>query len=283
MVTGSSISTVNREMTSEVFDYFRKFIYENSGISLGDDKRYLLEDRLGRLASTLGVRSIHDLYTSLRTSPTEVLKSQIIDSMTTNETLFFRDESPFEYMAKKAFNDLRLEKKDSKDLRIWSAACSTGQEVCSILITLMEHAPDLMNWKLEILATDISDEALHRAKNGVYSDLEIRRGMPAKLLTRYFKQEGNKWAFDQNLLKRVTYKRMNLSEPFYGMGKFDIIFSRYVLIYFDDETKGRIFEKYHKVLSPTGCFFLGASEGIFGVTSLFRRDTFERCVFYRPV
>ncbi len=269
-------------MSTDIFRFFCEFVHEGSGISIGEDKRYLLEDRLGKLAQSLGCGTPDALYRQVRDSLTEDLKRKIIDSLTTNETLFFRDASPFEFLAEKVLPILREARKESRKLRIWSAACSSGQEIYSLLITLAEHAPDLMNWDLEILATDISDKALSRARQGTYTHLEIQRGMPMNHLIRYFKQKGNKWEFDEKLRSRVNFRRMNLTDSFAGLGKFDIIFSRYVLIYFDVETKSGIFDKFIDVINPDGYLFLGASEGIYGVTTQFQRQVDGKCVYYTP-
>jgi chemotaxis protein methyltransferase CheR len=274
-------SAAASEVTPEIFKFFRDFALKWTGISLGEDKLYLVESRLAQIVKETDCESVIDLYRKLQVAPSAELKQAVIDRFTTNETLFFRDASPFEFLSSKLFPELRLQNKETKTLRIWSAASSSGQEVYSIMMTLAEHAPDLLTWNFEVLATDISDSILKKAQDGIYSQLEVSRGLPLNLLTRYFKQGPDGWQVDEKLRERVTFKKFNLNEPFTGMGPFDIIFCRYVLIYFDVETKREIFEKFYKILKPNGTLFLGASEGTFGVTDIFDRKTDEKCVFYR--
>ncbi len=265
----------------EVYNYFRNFAYTKSGISLNDDKNYLIDDRLGSLATTLGHSSITELYRAAKYSPTETLERKILEALTTNETLFFRDISPFDFVGDVALPALREQKKQTRVIRIWSAACSSGQEVYSFLMTMAEKTPDLLNWKIELLATDLSDDILDRAREGFYSHLEVRRGVPMNLLSRYFTQMPNGWRFCESLRRFVTFKRLNLTGSFAGLGSFDIVLSRYVLIYFDVKTKREIFDKYQHLLGPNGYLFLGASEGIFGVTDKFKRYTEGKCVYFQ--
>jgi chemotaxis protein methyltransferase CheR len=185
--------------------------------------------------------------------------------MTTNETLFFRDDRPFKYFKTGLVPDLSKQRETKKIIRIWSAASSTGQEAYSIAITLLETLPNIENWKIEILGTDISDTALTQAKKGEYTQFEIQRGMPIQLLMKYFKQDGQTWKISDKVKSMVRFENFNLLDPMERFGTFDVIFCRNVLIYFDEPLKKRILTNLSRRMTPDGYFFMGGSETVIGL------------------
>ncbi len=271
-------------MKPEVFEFFARLVQDESGIALTKDKVYLLENRLGELARTLGLANVDALYLEARRRLSPRLKDQIVDAMTTNETYFFRDQAPFDALRQHIIPELLEERKTQKSLRFWSAACSTGQEPYSIAMILLEHFPQIVaSWRIEILATDISTQALEKAKSGRYSQVEVNRGLPVTLLVKYFKQKGAQWEIDEKLKRMVTFKKMNLKERFPPMGPFDVVFCRYVLIYFAPETKREILGRLEKVIAPKGYLFLGATETPMGLSKRFVKRVFGRATCYQLV
>ncbi|NPA95695.1 MAG: protein-glutamate O-methyltransferase CheR [Thermodesulfobacteria bacterium] len=263
-------------MNPEQFRFFSTLVKESSGIALSKGKEYLLESRLNELARVLGLRDINELYRKAKFNPSPKLKEQIIEAMTTNETYFFRDQHPFEALRKEIIPELIEKRKDKKTLRFWSAACSTGQEPYSIAIILEEHFPQLKTWRREIIASDISQQAIDKGKEGRFTQVEVNRGLPIQLLIKYFKQQGAFWIVDQKLKRLIRFKKVNLMGPLIGISNIDVVMCRYVLIYFDQKTKQAILEKIVKVLNPGGYLFLGATETPVGLPSCMKRKTFGR-------
>ena len=260
----------------EQFRFFSTLVKESSGIALSKGKEYLLESRLNELARVLGLRDINELYKKAKFNPSPKLKEQIIEAMTTNETYFFRDQHPFEALRKEIIPELIEKRKDKKTLRFWSAACSTGQEPYSIAIILEEHFPQLKTWRREIIASDISQQAIDKGKEGRFTQVEVNRGLPIQLLIKYFKQQGAFWIVDQKLKRLIRFKKVNLMGPLIGINNIDVVMCRYVLIYFDQKTKQAILEKIVKVINPGGYLFLGATETPVGLPSCMKRKTFGR-------
>lgn len=260
-------------IAAEQFNFFAELVRDSSGIALKPGKEYLIESRLNELSRVIGLRSIDDLYRKAKFSMTPKLKDQIIEAMTTNETYFFRDLHPFQALEKEIIPKLGT---SGKKIRFWSAACSTGQEPYSIAIILAEKFPHLAAGKAEILATDISQQAIQKGMSGRFTQVEVNRGLPVTLLVKYFKQQGAFWIINEKLRRLVRFKKMNLLNPFVGMGTFDVIFCRYVLIYFDQGTKKQILEKLVSVLNPGGYLFLGATESAIGLPSSMKRKSFGR-------
>jgi len=269
------------KITAEEFKFFSDLVKQSSGIALSKGKEYLLESRLSELVKVLGLKSIDELYRKARFNMTPQLKKDIIEAMTTNETYFFRDQHPFNALHKHIIPELIEKNKDKKTMRFWSAACSTGQEPYSIALLILEHFPQLSNWKVEILATDISYKAVKKGQDGRYTQVEANRGLPITLLIKYFKQQGAFWMINEKVKRLVRFKTMNLLGPFTGVGTFDVIFCRYVLIYFDLETKKKILEKLVKVLNPGGYLFLGATETPVGLPPNMKRVMFGRAVCWK--
>lgn len=266
-------------MTELDFDFLRVLLQRRSGLFLSTEKRYLVESRLGMLCRRRGIAGITALVVQLRSSPASELEAAVIEAMTTNETLFFRDRTPFDL-----FRDVVLPEKlaanaESRTLRIWCAAVSTGQEAYSLAMLLDEAADRLVGWTIEILGTDISVEVLDRARQGLYSQFEVQRGLPIQLLLKHFRQEGDKWRLSERIRDMVTLRQHNLLEPNHQLGQFDIIFCRNVLIYFDVPTKARVMAALAERLARNGAFILGAAETVIGITTTLVPDPQHRGLY----
>lgn len=251
------------------FDYLRTLLKSASGLVLTDDKQYLIESRLLPVAKKLKFETIDAMVDELRRSEATTLKNQIVEAMTINESFFFRDKTPFDNFENIMLPKLIEAKKAQKHIRIWSAAASTGQEAYSLSMILKEHAAELEGWRIEIIGTDLCSEALEKAKAGVYSQFEVQRGMPVKYLVKNFKQVGSMWQINSNIRSTVQYRQFNLLNSFNLLGRFDIIFCRNVLIYFDKETKSDIISRMAKQTNPNCYLVLGASETLVGLNDSF--------------
>jgi len=196
-----------------------------------------------------------------------LIETAVIDAMTTNETLFFRDRVPFELFRNFILPKVKQAHRYGGTLRIWCAACSSGQEPYSLSMMLDEHADELRGMKVSITATDVSQKMLRQAREGIYSQFEVQRGLPVRLLLKYFKQEGTRWRIDPGLASRIDFRHSNLIEPFRALGTFDVIFCRNVLIYLGTETKRDVLSRLAQSLSPEGYLVLGGAETVMGLTS----------------
>ncbi len=266
-------------MTEQDFDFLRILLQVRSGLHLSTEKRYLVESRLGMLCRRRSIESIPTLVAMLRRAPDRDLENAVVEAMTTNETLFFRDRTPFDL-----FRDVILPEKlaanaQSRSLRIWCAAVSTGQEAYSLAMTLDDMASRLAGWKIEILGTDISAEVLEKARQGLYSQFEVQRGLPIQLLLKYFRQEGDKWRLTERIRNMVELKQHNLLETGGHLGQFDVIFCRNVLIYFDVPTKARVMAALAQRLVRDGAFILGAAETVIGITTTLVPDMQHRGIY----
>jgi len=266
-------------MTEQDFDFLRILLQVRSGLHLSVEKRYLVESRLGMLCRRRGIDGIGTLVAMVRREPARELENATVEAMTTNETLFFRDRTPFDL-----FRDVILPEKlaanaQNRHLRIWCAAVSSGQEAYSLAMILDEMAGRLAGWKVEILGTDISTEVLEKARQGLYSQFEVQRGLPVQLLLKYFRQEGDKWRVTERIRTMVQLKQHNLLESSSHFGLFDIIFCRNVLIYFDVPTKARVMAALSQRLVPNGAFILGAAETVIGITTTLVPDAVHRGVY----
>jgi chemotaxis protein methyltransferase CheR len=276
------------KITPEEVKLLAQYIYNISGIYLHQSKAYLLETRLKGLLEQYGLNSYKELYNKARSDSTRKLEKAIVDAVTTKETLFFRDNAPFELLKHKILPDLIDRRAKGKSrfmpvkIRIWSAACSTGQEVYSIAIAVKEVIPDLSKYQIYILGSDISDEAIARASYGKYNKFEIDRGLSNDKLTRYFTPtpDGN-WRVKDEIRSMVTFKKINLMQPFSLPGKFDIIFCRNVLIYFTPEDKKKILDRLAEVMQPDGYLIIGATESLAGITDKFVPRRYLRAIFYQ--
>jgi chemotaxis protein methyltransferase CheR len=258
-------------VTPQDYEFLRKLLKERSGLDLSADKQYLVESRLIPLARRAGLAGIPELVLKLKgSSGVDVLTSDVVEAMTTNETFFFRDKIPFDHLRETVLPQLISTRASRRSLRIWSAASSTGQEPYSIAMGLKEFGPALAGWRIEIVATDLSLEVLDKSKAGIYSQFEVQRGLPIQMLVKYFKQTGELWQINADIRGMVQHRQFNLLHDLSVLGKFDIIFCRNVLIYFDQDTKARTFERLSKMLEPDGTLMLGAAETVVGISDAFR-------------
>ncbi len=268
-------------LSASDFDYVRALVQRRSAIVLESEKIYLAEARLVGLARREGFDSPTHLVSHLRSAPNAELHHRVVEAMTTNETSFFRDVQPFEALKKVVLPELIGRRAVERQLNVWCAACSTGQEPVTIALVLREHFPALLNWRVRILATDLSTVILERARRGRYSQMEVNRGMPAALLVKYFDKVGLDWQLKEPVRKLIEYGPLNLIEPWPHLPSLDVVFLRNVLIYFDVETKKRILEKVRRVLRADGALFLGGAETTFNLDDAFERIDFERGGAYR--
>lgn len=271
-------------ISREDYQYVTGFLYREAGISLGGDKVYLVENRLSELCRSLGCNTISALVQKLKFQPCAEIKRKMVEAMTTNETSFFRDITPFDSMRSSVVPEMLELRKSIRQFRIWSAACSTGQEPYSLAMLLESHfGKTLKDWRIEILGTDIAEKVLARARQGEFSQLEINRGVPPNHLHTCFVKHGNHFRISDPIRKLVSFQKVNLLEVPPQLGAFDIIFCRNVLIYFDLETKRKVLANLHRHLRADGYLVVGASEVLFGVTDLFERAQRGSAIFYRPL
>lgn len=253
-------------MSSLDEEHFYRLMQERSGLVLTAAKRYLIESRLQPIAAELGLPDVAALLTRLRFTPTEALIVRCVDAMATHESFFFRDGTPFDQL-RQALPAIITARAHTRTLRIWSAACSSGQEPYSIALLLQSFQGRLANWRVEILATDISEGVLEKARAGRYSDFEAGRGLTEEQRTRWLRKVDNHWEVAPALKSMVTFRRHNLLDGVAGLGgMFDVVFCRNVLIYFDGTTKGRALDAIAGVTAPDGVLFLGSAETVFGLT-----------------
>ena len=267
-------------MTPPDYEYLRKLLKDQSGLDLSADKQYLIESRLLPLARKSGLPGISELVQKMKVGPS-IFVSQVVEAMTTNETFFFRDKVPFDHFRESIMPEILRARASRKSIRIWCAAGSTGQEPYSLAMCLKEMGATLSGWRVEILATDLSQEVIEKSKAGIYSQFEVQRGLPIQMLVKYFKQTGELWQINSDIRGMVQHRQLNLLHDFTCLGKFDIIFCRNVLIYFDQETKVNIFNRLAKVIEPDGFLVLGAAETVVGLTDVFKPFP-ERRGLYRP-
>lgn len=246
-------------ITPQDFEYYQRMLQEKSGLSLSADKSYLLETRLTPIASSLGYESLGSFTQDLRSTSNPALIRNVVEAMTTNETSFFRDTKPFSNLIE-LLPEIMQAKKDRKQIRIWSAACSSGQECYSIAMALNDYFADKPGWTIQILGTDISQEMLTQARRGEYSQFEIQRGLSIQTMLKYFTQEGSVWRIKENMRNMVQFQYANLLENFAHTGAFDIVFCRNVLIYFNNETKTKALNNIAQRMSGDSLLFLGACE-----------------------
>ncbi|WP_181706712.1 CheR family methyltransferase [Chthonobacter rhizosphaerae] len=257
-------------MSPAEYDFLRQFLKARSGLVLSNEKQYLIESRLLPVARKAGLASIAALVSKLRDPREAQLADAVVEAMTTNESFFFRDKVPFDHFTQLMLPQLLERRAAKRHLRIWCAAASTGQEPYSLAMCLKEMGPRLAGWRVEILGTDISNEVLDRARAGVYTQFEVQRGLPIQNLLKYFTQSGDQWTISAELRSMVQWRKFNLLESFAGLGQFDIVFCRNVLIYFDQPTKADIINRIGKLLAPDGYMVLGAAETVVGLSEAFK-------------
>ena len=256
-------------MKPENFDYICDLVKTKSGLVLSKDKGYLLESRLMPIARERQIADLDDLAKAIRNDASGKLIRDVVDAMTTNESFFFRDTRPFDQFRDVVLPSFIESRAKQRTIRIWSAACSNGQEPYSLAMIVKEAGAKLAGWRVEIVGTDISREVLARADAGLYSQFEVQRGLPITLLVKYFKQEKERWRIDAALRSMVTFREFNLLDEPGGLGRFDIVFCRNVLIYFDQATKTEILGRVAGLMPDDGILYLGGAETVIGVTDHF--------------
>ena len=261
------------------YAFLQGYIQRESGISLGEDKLYLLKSRLQPIVEAEKLRSLDDLCDRLRGAPSPALRRSVVEAMTTHETLFFRDPGVFDALRARLIPELAAMRASSKSLRIWSAACSSGQEPYSLAMLLLEAG--FSDWNIEILGTDLSTKILERAANGVYPQIEINRGLPAPLLVKYFQRSGLGWLVKSDVRRLVRFTQFDLRNHPRALGQFDLVLCRNVMIYFDTETRKRILAGIRDVLRPGGFLLLGASETTFNLDNTFQRTLVGAATVYQ--
>jgi chemotaxis protein methyltransferase CheR len=257
-------------ITKSDFDYVAELLRRESAIALAPGKEYLVHARLMPVAQATGHLGVAALVASLRAGGRATLRQSVVEALTTNETSWFRDREPFASLSGTVLPELVGSRPPGRPLRIWSAACSTGQEPYSIAITLQEHLPPGV--QCEIVASDLSTTVLAKAQAGRFSQLEMNRGMPAALLVKHFSREGAHWLVNPPLRRDLTFTRVNLAGPCPSLGPFDVIFLRNVLIYFDLDAKRAVLKHVRRLLNPGGWLFLGVAETTLGLSDDFERD-----------
>ena len=261
------------------FEGIAALVREHSGLILGPDKRYLVETRLAGLLRDEGLASLVALVERLHRPTGAELAREVVEAMTTNESMFFRDEKPFDHVRRHALPSLHRTRPRGQALRVWSAAASSGQEAYSLAMLVAECHALLAGRPVQILGTDIAREQLARAREGLYTQFEVQRGLPACLLPKYFRKDGAGWRIDAGLRAGVEFREWNLLADPAPLGRFDVVFCRNVLIYFDPPTKTRVLESIARLMSPDGYLYLGAAETTLGLTGLLRPVAGERGVY----
>ena len=275
-------------VTQQEFNLLRDFIRLNCGIQLNDDKTYLIESRLAHLVMETGAKDFTEFYQKAKHDPSGSLRDRIVDAITTNETLWFRDGKPWvalkEHILPEFIKDLKEGRK--RKIRIWSAASSTGQEAYSLTMlidTLLgpSPSPEATPASFEIIGTDISPSVLFLAIAGRYNQIEISRGLEEYYRDKYFTKQGVVWVLNEAIRKRVTFKKFNLQDSFAPLGRFDLVLCRNVAIYFSDAFKKEIFAKIEQALNPGSPFFVGSAESLSGYTNAFKLMEYKDAIYYR--
>jgi len=275
------------KITPNEIKILSKYIYDISGIALDQSKTYLFETRFGKLIEAEGLANYSELYSKARSEPRKTLEKKIIDAITTNETLFFRDTGPFELLRHKILPEV-IDARTAKSskllpaaIKIWSSACSTGQELFSIAIIIKELLGDLKKYNIKLLGTDISDAAVAQASYGAYNKFEIERGLAKDKLQKYFTLTNGNWKIRDEIRAMVNFKKLNLMLPFGALGKFDIIFCRNVAIYFNINDRKKLFNKLADSLAPNGFLIIGSTESLTGVCPRFVPKRHLKSIFYQ--
>jgi len=278
MTTATTTTT-----TPTIYKYFADIVYDSTGIVFSEKDYYRLDSRFITLITHYQLKDVSELYNLYLSKTSPEMKKKLIDLCTNNETYFFRDTKPFNTLVKDIIPEI-LEKNVNSKINIWSCASSTGQEALSILMTIREKCPKLPTTQVSLESTDVSEEALTKAKAGNYSNLDVQRGLAITLLVKYFNSidEDDSWTAKPNLISGVSYEKLNLHSDIYPIGKYDIIFCRNVLIYQSQENKNLILEKMYNALKPGGYFIMGAGESLIGSTcKLVPVRHFESLLFKR--
>lgn len=266
---------------STSFEFVREFVRNEAGIVVEAGKEYLVDARLTPIARNAGFDSIDALVGKLKATRATELHRKVVDAMTTNETSFYRDVNPFELLRTQVLPTLIKARAHTRRLNIWYAATSTGQEPYSVSMLIREHFPELAGWHIEQIGTDISRPALDKARSGRYTQLEVNRGLPAKLLVKYFDKVGLDWQLRDSIRSMLKTQELNLNGPWPSFPTFDIVFIRNVMIYFDVPAKQKILGRIHDLLMPDGYMFLGAAETTINIDERFVRVPVDRTGCYQ--
>lgn len=264
------------------YENFCRLVRDRSGLVLTPAKAYLVNSRLEPVARGLGLAGVPQLLAQLRAGAATSTIERCVDAMATHESSFFRDAAPFEQLAKTVLPPLIEARQHTKLLRVWCAACSSGQEPYSVAMVLQEMGPRFSGWRLEITATDMSESILRKARAGIYSDFEVRRGLSPERLSRWFTRKGEAWEVSSTLRAMIQFRPHNLLAGSKGLGVFDVIFCRNVLIYFDVDRKRQVLGELARALAPDGNLFLGSAETVLGVTSDFEGAPGSRGLYRLP-
>jgi chemotaxis protein methyltransferase CheR len=250
---------------SQSFDALCEFLRRSSGLIMEQSKRYLVESRVMPIVRRERLSGLDELMVVLQKGQNPKLAKDVIEAMTINETYFFRDKAPFDQFRNVMLPKLIATRQNEKRIRIWSAAASTGQEAYSLAMIIDECAAKIPGWKIEIVGTDLSDGVLDKARKGIYSQFEVQRGLPTPMLLRHFNQIGDAWQISEQMRSKVTFRQLNLLSDYASLGRFDVIYCRNVLIYFDAPRKTDILMRLSRQLTPDGFLLLGASESLIGL------------------
>ena len=266
-------------MQAECFDVLQKLLKQRSGLVVVPEKAYLLESRLMPVARKWHVKGLDDLVALVRKNEDERLPKDITEAMTTNESSFFRDSQPFGQFKSTVLPELMARRASEKHLRIWCAGASTGQEPYSLAMILQEERAHLQDWRIDIVGTDLSTEVLEKATAGLYTQFEVQRGLPITYLVKYFTQIGDKWEMSDDIRRMVSFQPFNLLDDPSPLGRFDIVFCRNVLIYFDRSDRANVLGKIATLMPADGVLYLGAGEAVFGISEKFKPVDGHRGIF----
>jgi chemotaxis protein methyltransferase CheR len=262
----------------ENYKFLQNYVYAEAGIVLGADKHYLFEARLDPIVRQLRLASINDLCTLIRTCRDLPASRQVVEAMTTNETYFFRDPGHYDAIRHVLLPRLKEERRDTKKLRFWSAASSTGQEAYSLAMLILEES--FQDWNIQILGTDFSLPVVERARSGKYQQIEVNRGLPTPLLIKHFRRSGVDWQLSDTVRRMVSFETIDLRKSMRALGPVDLVFCRNVMIYFDDQTKRKILKEIHGTLFRGGWLLLGGAETAFGSEDWFEKRTVGSATVY---
>jgi chemotaxis protein methyltransferase CheR len=270
---------VSQALSTAAFETFATLLKNKSGLVIGTDKLYLLETRLAPILKREQLRDLAALAGRLRTPGNDALVRQVVEAMTTNESFFFRDDKPFQHLRNQALPRLLASRPAGAPLRIWSAASSSGQEAYSVAMIMSDCQQSLGNRRIEIIGTDLARDQVGRARDGLYTQFEVQRGLPVQMLMRHFRKEDSGWRVSEAIRGMVQFREWNLLGDLRALGQFDVVFCRNVLIYFDQPTKARVLDAIAQQMPGDGLLYLGGAETVLGITSRFAPLATERGVY----
>ena len=266
-------------LSASAFDTFATLLKSRSGLVIGTDKLYLLETRLASILKREKLRDLAALAERLRLPGSDAVAREVVEAMTTNESFFFRDDKPFQHFRAKALPGLLATRPAGTPLRVWSAASSSGQEAYSIAMIIVECQASIGARRIEIIGTDLAREQVTRSRDGLYTQFEVRRGLPVQMLMRHFRKEATGWRINEAIRGMVQFREWNLLSDLRALGQFDVVFCRNVLIYFDQPTKARVLDAVARQMPADGLLYLGGAETVLGITSRFAPLASERGVY----